>query len=171
MTQSTLDKADQIESDFYYLKSLELGPAATIPDIRNAVGRAIQDLRSRSEEKLSFAEVVSRAYVEKTNAWKDYTENVLSVALKSQPIFRSELVHRVAEKNPFWAPILVSSAVSRGYLERVPGTGLLGPLKVALEGLLFLSKRRVDRMTPEERDAMLAEQARSWVRANMDMRD
>lgn len=44
---SILERADEIEQDFYELKSQELGPKATKDEIIAAVTRAIKELSER----------------------------------------------------------------------------------------------------------------------------
>ena len=44
---STLERADQIEEDFYRLKAQELGPKSDEKEIREVVARALEELYKR----------------------------------------------------------------------------------------------------------------------------
>jgi hypothetical protein len=47
---STLDRADEIEAAYFYLKSIEFGPLATEREIRQSVEAAL--MRLREDRKL-----------------------------------------------------------------------------------------------------------------------
>lgn len=51
-SRSTLARGEQIERDFYYLKSLEFGPRATAEEIKGAVVNALAALASKSNSVL-----------------------------------------------------------------------------------------------------------------------
>lgn len=44
---STLERAKEIEDDFYRLKAIELGPKSDEPEIRRVIEKALQELHKR----------------------------------------------------------------------------------------------------------------------------